>query len=459
MTRKTRLAALSAFCIAAFAAFGAIPAAAADESGDETITWSVSPGTASGKDGRAWVELTLDPGETATEHMVVVNHSRVDVTFRLTAADGYFTDTGRFNMLPSDRESVDAGTWISLPDSVSLAPSETVVVPFTVTVPDDAAPGDHPAGVAASVRSSDGSLGLESRVGFRVMTRVAGDLMPSAAVTASGQFLGSINPFEPGRIVVDFRAANAGNTRLAAEMGVSAHGPLGLFAHHREADPIDEFAPGEAREGEIEIRGAWPGFFYTVDVTAMPIMVGADPGEVAVEPVTSTITVVAIPWAQLAVVAIAVVLFLLWLTGRRRRRREIEELIAQAREEGRRSVPALTGVGGAAALALCVLLGGSLLSVPAPAAADERDPGTVVVQVTVTPAPTPTPTPTPTVTPEPTPTPTPTTPTPTPAPGEDGGQVPGMPATGGPDVTPLLVVGAVLVAGGAGVILLRRRRA
>ena len=56
-------------------------------------------------------------------------------------------------MLTSDRESTDAGTWIRIQDSIDVASGADVVVPFTITVPDDATPGDHLAGVAAAIRS------------------------------------------------------------------------------------------------------------------------------------------------------------------------------------------------------------------------------------------------------------------------------------------------------------------
>ena len=61
------------------------------------------------------------------------------------------TGKGRFNMLQSDRASVDGGTWIKVQNEVTVGANETKVVPFTITVPRDASPGDHPAGIAARV--------------------------------------------------------------------------------------------------------------------------------------------------------------------------------------------------------------------------------------------------------------------------------------------------------------------
>jgi len=187
-TRLTRLAlvAAAAAALALVATAAPTPAHAAE---DGTITWSVRPADEHGPDGRSWVEQELDPGASVVEHLAVRNLSNEIVTFGLVAADGYFTDKGRFSMLPAGEESIDAGTWINVAESVTVEAGQTVVVPFSVTVPERAEPGDHAAGIAASIRSvqsAEGTqLGVESRVGFRVMTRVAGELAPSLDIAAT----------------------------------------------------------------------------------------------------------------------------------------------------------------------------------------------------------------------------------------------------------------------------------
>ena len=218
------------------AVIGAAPAAAETGSADPPMP---SPGRCgrgdqNGEDGRSWVEWEADAGEQRSEYMVVTNHGEADVEFQLSAADGYFTDTGRFNMLPADEESVAAGTWIDVPESVVVPAGGAETVPFTVTVPENATPGDHAAGVAASIRSTgSGSVGVESRVGFRVMTRVAGDLQPQLGAAASGTYTGEINPFSSGSIDVAYEIENTGNTLLRTQPEVEVSGPFGLRTHHR----------------------------------------------------------------------------------------------------------------------------------------------------------------------------------------------------------------------------------
>jgi hypothetical protein len=324
---------LAVLTLVAASALVATPARAAE---DDVVTWSVRPGDENGEDGRAWVEWAADPGQSRTEHMAVINHSDDAVEFRLTSADGYFTDTGRFNMLPSDQESVAAGTWIELPESVTVPAGAAEVVPFTVVVPDDAEPGDHAAGVAASVRSTGGGeVAVESRVGFRVMTRVLGELEPSLGLAASASYTGDPNPFEAGAVDVAYELENTGNTRLNARPEISLSGPFGLGELTLRGEEIVEIAPGETRHGTVRFPDTWPLVAYDVTVVAQPLPLSDELSFDDAEPGSAQTTVLALPWPQLLVLILAALLTTWSVWRRRREQRRTAELVAQAREEAR----------------------------------------------------------------------------------------------------------------------------
>ncbi|KAA9083758.1 COG1470 family protein [Microbacterium radiodurans] len=349
----------------------------------------VRPSDGAGEDGRSWMELNLAPGQSALEHLLVRNLSAETVTFRLSAADGYFTDTGRFNMLTAGEDSTGAGTWIDLQDDVEVPSGADVIVPFTISVPDNAEPGDHPAGVAASIRSGeDAEVGIESRVGFRVMTRVTGELTPLLATSVSAHYTGSLNPFEPGTTHLVYEVRNTGNTRLAVTPTASLAGPFGLFAKEIALDPIAEIAPGETRVLRHDAAGVWPTGVLTVgthaDATAV-IDATAAPAA------TATTSVAAVPWPQAGVVAAMLLLIVAAGSARRRRSRRVADMIDRARSEGRAEAIATR-----AALALApVLLASSIIFAPvaaplaAAAASGEPDDRNIVVTVDVTPVPSP----------------------------------------------------------------------
>jgi hypothetical protein len=304
-------------------------AASTVPSSDEAITWSVAPSSVEGPDKRSWVERTVEPGESVTEYLAVRNLGTATTTFSLDAADGYFTEAGRFNMLKAGEASTDAGTWISVDDDVTVASGATEIVPFTITVPANATPGDHAAGIAASISSvgttSDGAqIGVDSRIGFRVMTQVAGELAPALAVSAvTAAYAPSWNPFAPGELSIRYTAENAGNTQLS--FGEEAAGT---------ATERGDLFPGETRRVSVEPHRMWPLGLISAEVVVQGAVPRGEALEVA--PITETVVVWAVPWAQLAVLAVVASVILSVLVARRRREATIARLIEEARAEGRR---------------------------------------------------------------------------------------------------------------------------
>lgn len=317
----------------------AVSAAEMSTEGDQTVSWSVRPADESGPDGRAWVELELEPGETTTERMAVVNLGESAVTFSLASADGYLTDSGRFTMLPSDEKSTESGTWITLPSTVTVEPGATAVVPFRVEAPKDATPGDHAAGVAASIRSEGTSggtaVGVESRVGFRVMVRVSGDVRPALEVGAVGEYLTEWNPLDPGTVVVRYTLHNSGNVRLESSGAAEWNGRTfpGETAEHATDT---ELLPGDERTVEVRLPGVWPLGLLSVPLSVERSVILPDGSRERIDPVSQTVSVWAVPWPQLLVLLAVGLVLGGTLIRRRGRRREVEKLVDAAREAGRR---------------------------------------------------------------------------------------------------------------------------
>ncbi len=227
----------------------------------------------------------------------------------------------------------------SVPETVTVPGDSTVVVPFSITVPDRAEPGDHAAGITASVLSvrtaEDGtSVGVDSRIGFRVLTRVTGEITPAASLLAlSGDYAISWNPLRPGEATVTFDVVNDGNTRLLAEGSVSAGGRTVFFPAAGES--AQEMLPGDARTITVVVDDVWPLVAVPAVVTLTPTVMTFSDADASLEPVTAEVLVWALPVPQLIVLGglILVVTAVLW--GRIRSRRRLEDMLASAREEGR----------------------------------------------------------------------------------------------------------------------------
>lgn len=302
-----------------------------------TVTWAVRPANAAAPDGRVWIDRQLDPGTSLVEHLAVTNLGKQQVTFSLTGADGYFTSKGRFNMLPTEKKSKDAGTWISIPKTVTVAAGATAVVPFTIAVPTDATPGDHAAGVAASIvaRGEDAktSVSVESRVGFRVMVRVTGTLQPKLDASATGVYRTVWNPFQPGSVDVSYTLVNRGNVRIQARGGVDW---AGASLAGEGNDKPTELLPGEQRTFHVRVPGVWPLGPVSAPVTVEQSMVTVDGTSTPLASLRLSADTWAMPWSQL-IVLLAIGLIVVGLLWRKRSStRRIEQLVSRAREEGRR---------------------------------------------------------------------------------------------------------------------------
>ena len=255
-----------------------VPIAPSGAGAEPALTWAVQPADRDGPDGRRWIARTLDPGQVVTEHLAVRNFSDGAVVFSLKAADGYLTDKGRFTMLPSTRESRDGGTWIDVRETVTVGARQTAVVPFTITVPRDATPGDHPAGIAATVTSAaGGTVAIESRVGFRVMLRASGTV--TAALAADGltaRYQRSWNPFSAGTLHVGYTATNSGNVAATGSGRVTVAGPFGL-AGRGTTTPVEETFPGGGQRVETRVAGVWALGPLRTRVEVTPALVTGEP--------------------------------------------------------------------------------------------------------------------------------------------------------------------------------------
>ena len=314
--------------------------AATPEATSSPIRWSVSASNQEGPDGRTSIEHEVDPGQSFTDWIAVRNLSKEEVTFKLSAADGITTRKGRFDMLPSGEESVDAGTWIEIQNEVKIASGDTAIVPLKVTVPQDAEPGDHPAGVAASVMTtqaaSDGtSMGVESRVGVKVLTRVKGDLNPAAAVeNLNVSYKTAWNPLSPGSVNVTFDVVNEGNTRIGAKGTVEIGGSTVAFPV--EGEPPVNLSPKDTHTFTVDISGVWPLFRASGKLTLAPSAAAFDGATPEVEATVVDLGVMALPWPQLIVVLGVVLILFAIFAGRKRSKNKLDAKLEEARLAGQK---------------------------------------------------------------------------------------------------------------------------
>ncbi|MGK5734281.1 COG1470 family protein [Streptomyces sp. URMC 124] len=190
----------------------AVPAAAADDR-----SWSAAPAPAGteapGPDDRASFYLEGAPGTVLTDTLSVVNPADRERSFALRGA----------------------GPWIALARREVRVPARTRAnVPFTVTVPGDAEPGDHSGAVVVN--------GEGREVPVRLALRVSGGpALPALAVENV-----RVSGDGPSGAVIRYALVNRGNRALAPRLDIRADGIFGTVLRRTVADAPGRLAPGRA---------------------------------------------------------------------------------------------------------------------------------------------------------------------------------------------------------------------
>ncbi|MGW5126208.1 WxL protein peptidoglycan domain-containing protein [Streptomyces sp. NPDC004069] len=344
VTALARTAALALLMAFALTGLRATPAAA--EGGD--VTWTVRTAPNSYGADRSSFSYAVNPGGRVEDAMVVANRGKAPLTLAVYAADGFTTDTGQLDLLTKDKKSVGVGAWVHADrTSVVLRPGKSVQVPFTVTVPDNATPGDYVGGVLTSLRQSDEAEGInvDRRLGIRVKLRVGGDLRPTLAVeNLHVDYSGSANPLAAGDATVTYTIHNTGNAVLSARQSVAVAGPFGWLRTEAGRIPAPpELLPGESWKVTVPVRGVTPGVVLTATATLTPLLTDASGSTTALDPVPATAHGWAVPWTLLLILVLLIALTAgaVVRTRRGRARRKLREdarvrdAVAQAlREKG-----------------------------------------------------------------------------------------------------------------------------
>ncbi|MFE3766415.1 hypothetical protein ACFXPI_32190 [Streptomyces sp. NPDC059104] len=235
---------LGAALLAAAALHGA-PAAAADEPG-----WTAEPATGRPGTPRPYFYLTGAAGAVLEDRLTLANADDRERTLTLRGADAYNTPDGALAVRPAGEGApaaagvgAGAGSWISFgaATTVKIPPRTRAVVPFTVTVPPAAAPGDHPAAVIATEAGHEAAVRVHLRVGGPALAALT---VEDVAVHGSG-----------ASAVIRYALVNRGNVALAPELAVRAEGRFGAVpGRGAHAVPV-ELLPGR----RVELSEPWPG--------------------------------------------------------------------------------------------------------------------------------------------------------------------------------------------------------
>ncbi len=322
MFRHTAAVLLTALAITA----GPAPAHAAPGE----VTWTVRTGGAQ----RSSFSYDISPGATSTDTMVVANRGAEPVTLAVYAADGYTTDAGRLDLLAGADESKNIGAWVRPEQStVTVPPGRIAEIPFRISVPGNATPGDHVGGIVTSLTAADRTapVDVERRLGIKMKIRVAGALAPALAVENLGI------DYRDSAATVSYTLHNTGNAVQSARQAVTVSGPFGWFRTGAAAIAAPpELLPGESWQVTVLVPDVSPAVLLTGTVTVTPLLTDASGSTTALDPVTATAHTPALPWTYLALLLLLIVAVILIARRRAGRRKREDARVREAVEQALR---------------------------------------------------------------------------------------------------------------------------
>lgn len=317
----------------------ALPVASAHA--DDTDGISGAPSSETESDGRTRFSYSVEPGQQVTDNYVVKNTGTTTRTLKVFATDAYNTEDGSYGLLDTDAVPTDGGSWITFDGGatsldIPLDPGASQVIPFTVTVPADAAPGDHASGMVISSTATDGQILVDRRVATRLYIRVPGDLQPGLTISSiAADYQGEFNPFT-GQTNVTFTVQNTGNVALGATMVAGVNTYFGIGAGEQTRQDLAEMLPGATRTITMTVSGIGQLGYLNPYVSLQPTVDSdaLDPGPLA-QVNRDTITF-AIPWLLLVVIVLGLGIWGFLVLRRRRDEKTAREWIAYTEAEARR---------------------------------------------------------------------------------------------------------------------------
>jgi hypothetical protein len=278
-------------------------------------TFGIGPANTKGIDGRPYLNYLASPGARLVDRVGIINLATKPVTLNLYVVDATVDADGAFGYLPKASPRTDAATWIVTDNqghqpTVTLPPRSTLVVPVTITVPSDASPGDHAAGIITSVVSkvtsaSGTNANLEQRVALRTFIRVSGPLHPALAIeNLRARYHGTFDPIGGGSVTMSYTVRNTGNVRIGSHQQVAVSGLFGSKTKTLADVPL--LLPHTFVNVSVTIHGVFPSFLLHARVSLHPLSVVGDVDPGMPSQIVRSVGVWAIPWVLLGIIAVIV---------------------------------------------------------------------------------------------------------------------------------------------------------
>lgn len=157
----------------------------------------------------------LKPNESVNDGVQIFNNTEETKTIAVYATDAIVSSGGAFACAQAADEIKDVGKWIQISKStVTLSPGTNIVVPFSVTLPNDTQPGEHNGCIAIQEADAESAnvgngIALSFRSAIRVAITVPGEIKKELTIQnitllgKSDKLIGTIALKNNGNVSLD----------------------------------------------------------------------------------------------------------------------------------------------------------------------------------------------------------------------------------------------------------------
>jgi len=161
------------------------------------------------------------PSSVKNDAVKVINNTNEQHTIKVYAVDSQRSSDGAFACAQAVEDKKDVGSWIKLEkNDVTLEAGKTEEIPFTVTLPANAATGEHNGCIAIEdVKAPKQQVGNGIVLSFRSALRVA--VTVPGKIEANLDFINLLVDQQKDKLIVSPVLKNTGNVSVDANLTVS----------------------------------------------------------------------------------------------------------------------------------------------------------------------------------------------------------------------------------------------
>ncbi len=184
------------------------------------------------------IEVEGDPGSTVVRPIELINEQNAEITFYSSFSN--FEAQGESGNPAFTEPKEGLGTWMKLPESITLGPKQSKKINLVIDIPKDAYSGGHFAvaffGTLPNASRTEG-VGIGAKTGVLVLLSVKGEVLEAGGVSSfnlkdNKRFYNSLP------VSFQYRFRNDGNDRVKPEGTLTIHNAVYYPTERLNGNPV-----------------------------------------------------------------------------------------------------------------------------------------------------------------------------------------------------------------------------